>query len=126
MCDWSSDVCSSDLGLLYQEAMENYDQRHRMKPGITGLAQVSGWRGETAAVEQIEQRVRHDLYYIDNWSILMDAKIILRTMTTGFTGANAYLTDQPANQLVAVPISVSDPGLPIVRASCRLSFCQSV
>lgn len=77
-------------GLLYQEAVENYDQRHRMKPGITGWAQVSGWRGETAVVEQIEQRVRHDLYYIDNWSVLMDARIILRTVTGGFTGENAY------------------------------------
>jgi len=77
-------------GLLYQEAVPNYDCRHRMKPGITGLAQVSGWRGETETVEQIRKRVEHDIYYIENWSLLMDAQIILRTIFGGFTGRQAF------------------------------------
>jgi Undecaprenyl-phosphate glucose phosphotransferase len=77
-------------GLLYQDAVPNYDCRHRMKPGITGLAQVSGWRGETETVEQIRKRVEHDIRYIETWSLLLDAKIILRTMLGGFTGRQAF------------------------------------
>jgi Undecaprenyl-phosphate glucose phosphotransferase len=77
-------------GLLYQDAVPNYDCRHRMKPGITGLAQVSGWRGETETLEQIRKRVEHDIYYIENWSLLLDAKIILRTVAGGFTGRQAF------------------------------------
>lgn len=77
-------------GLLYQEAVPYYDRRHRMKPGITGLAQVSGWRGETETLEQIRKRVEHDIYYIENWSLLLDIKIILRTVMGGFTGHQAF------------------------------------
>lgn len=77
-------------GLLYQDAVPNYDCRHRMKPGITGLAQVSGWRGETETLEQIRKRVEHDIYYIENWSLLLDAQIILRTVVGGFTGRQAF------------------------------------
>ena len=55
--------------LLYQDAVKYYDARHRVKPGITGWAQVNGWRGETDTVEQIRKRVEHDLYYIEHWSI---------------------------------------------------------
>ena len=76
--------------LLYQDAVRYYDSRHRMKPGITGWAQVNGWRGETDTVEQIRKRVEHDLYYIENWSISLDLKIILRTVFGGFTGRYAY------------------------------------
>ena len=77
-------------GLLYQEAVEKYDARHRVKPGITGWAQVNGWRGETETVEQIQKRVEHDLAYIENWSVGLDLKIILRTAFTGFIGRRAY------------------------------------
>ncbi|HEX6958800.1 MAG TPA: undecaprenyl-phosphate glucose phosphotransferase [Ferrovibrio sp.] len=77
-------------GLLYQEAVRYYDARHRMKPGITGWAQVNGWRGETETVEQIEKRVEYDLYYIRNWSIWLDFLIIFRTIFGGFTGRQAY------------------------------------
>lgn len=77
-------------GLLYQEAVPNYDCRHRMKPGITGLAQVSGWRGETETLDQIRKRVEHDIHYIENWSLVMDAQIILRTIMGGFTGRQAF------------------------------------
>ncbi len=76
--------------LLYQDAVRYYDSRHRMKPGITGWAQVNGWRGETDTVEQIRKRVEHDLYYIENWSIRLDLKIIIRTVLGGFTGRHAY------------------------------------
>jgi Undecaprenyl-phosphate glucose phosphotransferase len=76
--------------LLYQEAVKYYDARHRVKPGITGWAQVNGWRGETDTVEQIRKRVEHDLYYIEHWSILLDLKIIVRTILGGFTGQHAF------------------------------------
>ncbi|WP_300296050.1 undecaprenyl-phosphate glucose phosphotransferase [Ferrovibrio sp.] len=77
-------------GLLYQDAVPNYDCRHRMKPGITGLAQVSGWRGETETLDQIRKRVEHDIRYIENWSLFLDAQIILRTIMGGFTGRQAF------------------------------------
>lgn len=77
-------------GVLYHEAVENYHWRHRVKPGITGWAQVNGWRGETETLEQIRKRVEHDIYYIQNWSLLLDAQIILRTIFGGFTGHKAY------------------------------------
>jgi Undecaprenyl-phosphate glucose phosphotransferase len=76
--------------LLYQDAVKYYDARHRMKPGITGWAQVNGWRGETDTVEQIKKRVEYDLYYIEHWSILLDLKIIARTILGGFTGHHAF------------------------------------
>jgi len=76
--------------LLYQDAIKYYDARHRMKPGITGWAQVNGWRGETDTVEQIKKRVEHDLYYIEHWSVLLDLKIIARTILGGFTGHHAF------------------------------------
>lgn len=76
--------------LLYHEAVKYYDARHRVKPGITGWAQVNGWRGETDTVEQIRKRVEHDLYYIEHWSITFDLKIILRTALGGFSGRNAF------------------------------------
>ncbi len=56
----------------YDEAVDGYFARHRVKPGITGWAQINGWRGETDTHEKIQQRVEHDLYYIENWSILFD------------------------------------------------------
>ncbi len=76
--------------LLYQDAVKYYDARHRVKPGITGWAQVNGWRGETDTVEQIRKRVEHDLYYIEHWSILFDLRIIARTILGGFTGRHAF------------------------------------
>jgi exopolysaccharide biosynthesis polyprenyl glycosylphosphotransferase len=77
-------------GLLYDEAVEYYHARHRVKPGITGWAQVNGWRGETRTVEQIKARVDHDLYYIDHWSLAFDLRIIVKTVLCGFVGRQAY------------------------------------
>ena len=76
--------------LLYPEAVKYYDARHRMKPGITGWAQVNGWRGETDTLAQIRKRVEHDLFYIEHWSVTLDLQIIARTILGGFTGRNAF------------------------------------
>jgi len=64
---------------LYHEAVDGYFARHRVKPGMTGWAQIHGWRGETDTLEKIMQRVHHDLYYIENWSPLLDFYIVLLT-----------------------------------------------
>jgi Undecaprenyl-phosphate glucose phosphotransferase len=64
---------------LYDEAVDGYYARHRVKPGITGWAQIHGWRGETDSQEKIQRRVEHDLYYIENWSVLLDAYIVMMT-----------------------------------------------
>ena len=64
---------------LYDEAVDGYFARHRVKPGITGWAQINGWRGETDTHEKIQKRVEHDLYYIENWSVLFDLFILART-----------------------------------------------
>lgn len=75
---------------LYQEAVDGYYARHRMKPGITGWAQINGWRGETDTLEKIERRVEHDLYYIENWSLPLDLYILVMTPFSLFTTKNAY------------------------------------
>lgn len=74
----------------YKNLISSYMQRHQMKPGITGWAQVNGWRGETDALEKMEKRVEYDLYYIDNWSLWFDLKIIFLTIWKGFVHRNAY------------------------------------
>lgn len=77
--------------LLYYEAVEGYFARHKVKPGITGWAQIHGWRGETDTVDKIMQRVQHDLYYIEKWSILLDAYILVMTPFALFSKSeNAY------------------------------------
>nr|NIS41067.1 undecaprenyl-phosphate glucose phosphotransferase [Desulfuromonadales bacterium] len=63
---------------------------HRVKPGITGWAQVNGWRGETDTADKIRKRIEHDLYYIENWSLGLDLKILLMTIFTVLKGENAY------------------------------------
>ena len=75
---------------LFHDAVADYALRHRVKPGITGWAQVNGWRGETRTVEQIEQRVAHDLFYIDNWSFLLDIKIMVLTAMRELHSKTAY------------------------------------
>jgi putative colanic acid biosynthesis UDP-glucose lipid carrier transferase len=74
----------------YRDVINDYMQRHKVKPGITGWAQVNGWRGETDTLGKMEKRVEHDLYYIENWSLLLDLKIILLTVFRGFVNRNAY------------------------------------
>ncbi|MDE8346708.1 MAG: undecaprenyl-phosphate glucose phosphotransferase [Acidocella sp.] len=77
-------------GRYYYDVVDDYACRHHVKPGITGWAQVNGWRGPTETVEQIEERVKHDLYYIDNWSFGLDMLILIKTITVGFFGRNAF------------------------------------
>jgi len=78
-------------GRRFTEIMpEKYALRHRVRPGITGWAQVNGWRGETQTVEQLEKRVACDLHYIENWSLLFDAKILLLTLRRGIASPQAY------------------------------------
>ena len=67
-------------GLTFEEAVEEDTARHRVKPGITGWAQINGFRGETDTLEKIEKRVEHDLEYIENWSIWFDLYILFRTL----------------------------------------------
>lgn len=75
---------------LYKDKLEMYMLRHRVKPGITGWAQINGCRGETDTVDKMARRVEFDLQYIQNWSFWMDLKIIAWTACKGWTGNNAY------------------------------------
>jgi Undecaprenyl-phosphate glucose phosphotransferase len=75
---------------LYDEAVDGYFARHRVKPGLTGWAQINGWRGETDTQEKIQKRVEHDLYYIENWSVLFDILIVARTPFALVKSENAY------------------------------------
>jgi lipopolysaccharide/colanic/teichoic acid biosynthesis glycosyltransferase len=77
-------------GKYYFDAVIEYADRQRVKPGITGWAQVNGWRGPTETIAQIERRVEHDIYYIENWSLLLDFYILARTALLGFYGKNAF------------------------------------
>ncbi|ABD88231.1 undecaprenyl-phosphate glucose phosphotransferase [Rhodopseudomonas palustris] len=75
---------------LFDEAVDGYFARHRVKPGITGWAQINGWRGEIDSDEKIQKRVEYDLYYIENWSVLFDLFILLKTPLALLKGENAY------------------------------------
>jgi putative colanic acid biosynthesis UDP-glucose lipid carrier transferase len=75
---------------MYRRMIHGYMLRHKVKPGITGWAQVNGWRGETDTLEKMEQRVNHDLHYIQNWGLLFDLKIIFKTIFGSGTRQNAY------------------------------------
>lgn len=77
-------------GVLFENAVQNYAARHRVKPGITGWAQVNGYRGETDTLQKIEKRVEYDLEYIENWSILFDLYILLRTIPSVLFSKEAY------------------------------------
>jgi putative colanic acid biosysnthesis UDP-glucose lipid carrier transferase len=74
----------------YRRLIHGYMLRHKVKPGITGWAQVNGWRGETDTLEKMEQRVKHDLEYLRNWSIWFDLKIMAKTILTVLSRRNAY------------------------------------
>ncbi len=76
-------------GRLFQEVVTEYAVRHKVKPGITGWAQVNGWRGETDTEEKIRRRVDCDLYYMENWSLFLDIEIFFRTFMV-VVGRNVY------------------------------------
>jgi putative colanic acid biosysnthesis UDP-glucose lipid carrier transferase len=75
---------------FYRGQIKGYMLRHKVKPGITGLAQVSGFRGETETLDKMSGRIAYDLEYIRNWSVLLDIKILWKTIFKGFLNANAY------------------------------------
>jgi putative colanic acid biosynthesis UDP-glucose lipid carrier transferase len=75
---------------LYRKKIQGYMLRHKVKPGISGWAQVNGWRGETDTLEKMEKRIEHDLDYIRNWSLLWDLQIILMTVFGSGARRNAY------------------------------------
>jgi putative colanic acid biosynthesis UDP-glucose lipid carrier transferase len=70
----------------FKDEIPSYMQKHMVKAGITGWAQVNGWRGDT----NLQARIEHDLYYIDNWSLWLDLKIIFMTIFKGLVHKNAY------------------------------------
>ncbi|KAB7697297.1 undecaprenyl-phosphate glucose phosphotransferase [Plesiomonas shigelloides] len=74
----------------YRAIVNRYMVRHMVKPGITGLAQINGFRGETDTVDKMEMRVKYDLRYIQTWSLALDIKIIFLTIFKGFVGETAY------------------------------------
>jgi Undecaprenyl-phosphate glucose phosphotransferase len=74
----------------YAALIDNYLARHRVKPGITGWAQVNGFRGETDTIEKMKSRIAYDLFYIDHWSVLFDLRILLVTLSVGLSHRNAY------------------------------------
>ncbi len=77
-------------GRLYAAVVDGYFGRHKVKPGIAGWAQIHGWRGETDTPEKIQKRVEHDIYYIENWSLLLDAYILFKTPFALLKSDNAY------------------------------------
>ena len=77
-------------GKLYGDVVDAYAVRMKVKPGITGWAQIHGWRGNTETEDDLKGRVEHDLAYIDNWSITLDLYIILKTIFIVFKGENSY------------------------------------
>lgn len=74
----------------YATVIPDYMLRHSVKPGVTGLAQVSGFRGETDTLDKMENRVRCDMEYIQKWTLLLDVKLIFLTVFKGFSGKTAY------------------------------------
>ncbi len=74
----------------YRQKINGYMLRHIVKPGITGWAQINGYRGETKLLDQMEKRVEYDLLYIRNWSLTWDLKIIFLTILKGFINSKAY------------------------------------
>jgi Undecaprenyl-phosphate glucose phosphotransferase len=75
---------------LWEEVVDGYFARHRVRPGLTGWAQINGWRGELDTPEKLQHRVEHDLYYIENWSLLFDLYILMRTPFALMKTENAY------------------------------------
>ncbi|MCA2014059.1 undecaprenyl-phosphate glucose phosphotransferase [Cereibacter sphaeroides] len=76
--------------MLYDQIERAYSARHKVKPGVTGWAQIKGWRGEMNSEEKIRQRLEHDLFYIEHWSLWFDLKIVLMTPVSLVTTKNAY------------------------------------
>ena len=78
------------LNRMFEEHISPFSRRHNVKPGITGWAQVNGYRGQTDTLEKMQRRFECDLYYIENWSFLLDMKIILMTLFSKSAYRNAF------------------------------------
>jgi putative colanic acid biosynthesis UDP-glucose lipid carrier transferase len=78
------------LNETHRDLIDRYMLRHKVKPGITGLAQVNGFRGETSERGQMAKRIEYDLMYIRNWSLWLDCKILARTVSVVWSGENAH------------------------------------
>jgi putative colanic acid biosysnthesis UDP-glucose lipid carrier transferase len=74
----------------YRKLIKGYMLRHKVAPGMTGLAQINGMRGETQTLEQMEARIKYDLEYLRNWSPLLDLKILFKTLLIVIRGEKAY------------------------------------
>jgi lipopolysaccharide/colanic/teichoic acid biosynthesis glycosyltransferase len=74
----------------YGRLIDGYLRRHRVLPGITGWAQVNGWRGETDTLEKMRARIEHDVWYIEHWSLALDLKILIRTALIALGDKHAY------------------------------------
>ena len=83
-------VGSNTADKLWESVVDGYFARHKVKPGVTGWAQINGWRGEVDTPEKLRGRVQHDLYYIENWSPLLDLYILFRTPLALMNTENAY------------------------------------
>jgi putative colanic acid biosynthesis UDP-glucose lipid carrier transferase len=75
---------------MYRKLIRSYMIRHKVRPGITGLAQVNGLRGETSSLDSMQMRIEHDLAYLRNWSLLLDLQIVLKTIFVVLRRQNAY------------------------------------
>ena len=75
---------------FFYEIVDTYAGRHNVKPGLTGWAQVCGWRGETDTEEKLVRRLEHDLFYIENWSVTFDLYIMIRSVWAVLAPRNAY------------------------------------
>jgi putative colanic acid biosysnthesis UDP-glucose lipid carrier transferase len=75
---------------LYRKLIRGYMIRHKVRPGITGLAQVNGMRGETDTVDKMKMRIEYDLAYLRNWSLLLDLQIVMKTVAVVLKRQNAY------------------------------------
>jgi lipopolysaccharide/colanic/teichoic acid biosynthesis glycosyltransferase len=78
-------------GKLFADVVANYSLRYRVKPGLTGWAQINGWRGETDTEDKLRRRVEFDFHYISHWSLRLDLTILLRTVPAMlFPSAGSY------------------------------------
>jgi putative colanic acid biosynthesis UDP-glucose lipid carrier transferase len=74
----------------YRKLIDGYMLRHKVRPGITGWAQVNGFRGETESLEKMKRRIEYDLHYLRNWSLALDISILVRTARLVLRDTNAY------------------------------------
>ena len=79
-----------DHNEAYAKTIRSYFARHRVKPGLTGWAQVHGLRGEIKNLDEMKARVKYDIYYAENWSLMFDMKILVMTFVVCLIGRNAY------------------------------------